>query len=46
MTVEEKIKSIMKAIEDDAFEMLLAKNTQTVNEVMSLCQSCKELCIT
>lgn len=43
MTEEEKIRNILKGIEDDAFQMLLAKNPQTVNEVITLCQSYEEL---
>ena len=43
MTEDEKIRNIMKGIEDDAFQMLLAKNPQTVNEVVTLCQSYEEL---
>ena len=43
MTESEKIKHIMKGIDDDAFQMLLAKNPTTVNDVISLCQSYDEL---
>lgn len=43
MAEEEKIKNILKGIEDDAFQMLLAKNPQTVNDLITLCQSYEEL---
>lgn len=43
MTETDKIKHIMKGIDDDAFQMLLAKNPITVNDVISLCQSYDEL---
>lgn len=43
MTEEEKIKHILKGITDDAFQMLLAKNPQTVADVITICQSYDEL---
>lgn len=43
MTEADKIKHILKGIDDDAFQMLLAKNPQTVADVVSLCQSFDEL---
>lgn len=39
----EKIKHILKGIEDDAFQMLLARNPTTVAALVSLCQSFDEL---
>lgn len=43
MTEAEKCKHILKGIDDDAFQMLLAKSPTTVNDVISLCQSYDEL---
>lgn len=43
MPETDKIKHILKGIEDDAFQMLLAKNPQTVAEVVTICQSFDEL---
>lgn len=43
MTEEDKIKHILKGIEDDAFQMLLARNPTTVAALVSLCQSFDEL---
>lgn len=43
MTEAEKIKHVMKGIDDDAFQMLLAKDPRTVGDVISLCQSYDEL---
>ncbi|XP_070391690.1 uncharacterized protein [Dermacentor albipictus] len=42
MADAEKIRHILKGIEDDAFHMLLAKNPATVSELVSLCQSFDE----
>ncbi|XP_077557688.1 uncharacterized protein LOC144172971, partial [Haemaphysalis longicornis] len=39
----DKIKHILKGIEDYAFQMLLGKNPQTVSEVTNLCLSYDEL---
>lgn len=43
MPEPERIKHILKGIDDDAFHMLLAKNPQTVAEVVTICQSYDEL---
>lgn len=43
MPETEKIKHILKGIEDGAFHMLLGKNAETVTEVVNLCQSYEEL---
>lgn len=43
MHESDKIKQILKGIDDDAFQMLLAKDPQTVADVVSLCQSFDEL---
>ena len=43
MLEADKIKQILKGIADDAFQMLLAKDPQTVAELVSLCQSFDEL---
>lgn len=43
MTESDKIRHIMKGIEDDAFQMLLSKSPRTVVEVAELCQSYDEL---
>lgn len=43
MSDEDTIKHILKGISDDAFQMLLAKNPQTVTDVVTLCQSYDEL---
>lgn len=43
MTDAEKIRHILKGIEDDAFQMLLARNPSTVSDLVSLCQSFDEL---
>lgn len=43
MADSDKIRHILKGIEDDAFQMLLAKNPSTVSELVSLCQSFDEL---
>lgn len=43
MSEAEKIKNIMKGIEDDAFQMLLSKAPSTVVQVTELCQSYDEL---
>lgn len=39
----DKIRHIMKGIEDDAFQMLIAKNPQTVTDVVQYCQNYDEL---
>lgn len=43
MTESDKIRHVMKGIEDDAFQMLLSKSPRTVVEVAELCQSYDEL---
>lgn len=43
MTEADKIRHIMKGIDDDAFHMLVAKNPTTVAQVIELCQSFDEL---
>lgn len=43
MAEAEKIKHILKGVSDDAFQMLIAKDPQTVAEVIQLCQSYDEL---
>lgn len=43
MSETAKVKHIMKGIEDDAFHMLVAKDPQTVSEVIQHCQSFDEL---
>lgn len=43
MSEADKIRQIMKGFEDDAFHMLVAKNPQTVADVIQLCQSYDEL---
>ncbi|XP_077528456.1 uncharacterized protein LOC144140817 [Haemaphysalis longicornis] len=43
MTEEGKIKHILKGIDDDAFQMLLAKNPRTVAELINACQEFDEL---
>lgn len=43
MTEDEKVKNVMKGIEDDAFQMLLARNPRTVTDIIALCQSYEEL---
>ncbi|XP_077505883.1 uncharacterized protein LOC144115507 [Amblyomma americanum] len=43
MSEEDKIKHILKIIEDDDFQMLLSRDLRTVAEVVSLCQSYDEL---
>ena len=43
MSEGDKIKHILKGIDDDAFQMLLAKDPRTVSEVATLCQSFDEL---
>ena len=43
MTEEEKIRHILKGIEDGAFQMLLARNPTTIAALVSLCQSFDEL---
>lgn len=39
----DKIRHILKGIEDDAFQMLVARNPTTVSVVIALCQSYDEL---
>ncbi|XP_077523590.1 uncharacterized protein LOC144134566 [Amblyomma americanum] len=43
MSEADKIRHIMKGIEDDAFQMLVAKDPQTVSGVIGYCQSFDEL---
>lgn len=43
MSEEEKIRHILKGIDDDAFQMLLSKNPQTVGDVITSCQKFDEL---
>lgn len=43
MPEAEKIKHILKGIDDDAFQMLLSKDLRTVDDVVNLCQSFDEL---
>ncbi|XP_077548054.1 uncharacterized protein LOC144160744 [Haemaphysalis longicornis] len=43
MTEQGKIKHILKGIEDDAFQMLIAKNPRTVAEIINACQDFDEL---
>ncbi|XP_077486710.1 uncharacterized protein LOC144098012 [Amblyomma americanum] len=43
MTEADKIQTIMKGIDEDAFQMLLAKQPATMASVISLCQSYEEL---
>ncbi|XP_075742234.1 uncharacterized protein LOC142795730 [Rhipicephalus microplus] len=43
MPEEEKIRHILKGIEDGAFQMLLAKSPTTIAALVSLCQSFDEL---
>lgn len=43
MPEDEKIRHILKGIEDGAFQMLLAKSPTTVEVLVSLCQSFDEL---
>ncbi|XP_077512623.1 uncharacterized protein LOC144123722 [Amblyomma americanum] len=43
MSEADKIKHILKGIEDDAFQMLLSRDLRTVAEVVSLCQRYDEL---
>ena len=43
MPESDKIRHVLKGIDDDAFTMLLAKNPRTVAEVITLCQSYEEL---
>lgn len=43
MSESDKLKYILKGIDDDAFQMLLARDLRTVTEVLTLCQSFEEL---
>ncbi|XP_049522576.1 uncharacterized protein LOC125945060 [Dermacentor silvarum] len=43
MPEQDQIKHILKGIDDDAFQMLLAKDPRTVAELTTLCQSFDEL---
>ena len=43
MSEADKVKHILKGIEDDAFHMLVAKNPETVADVIQHCQSYDEL---
>lgn len=43
MSEADKIRHILKGIEEDAFHMLLSRDLRTVSEVVTLCQSYDEL---
>lgn len=43
MSDDDKIKHIMKGVDDDTFHMLVSKNPRSVTEVIGLCQSFEEL---
>ncbi|XP_077494387.1 uncharacterized protein LOC144105061 [Amblyomma americanum] len=43
MSEADKIKHILKGVDDDAFQMLVARDLRTVGEVVTLCQSFEEL---
>lgn len=43
MAESDRIRNILKGIEDDAFNMLLAKSPRSVAEIVTLCQSYEEL---
>lgn len=43
MQEAEKIKHILKGIDDDAFQMLLSRDLRTVTEVINMCRSFDEL---
>ncbi|XP_077541282.1 uncharacterized protein LOC144153528 [Haemaphysalis longicornis] len=43
MSEADKIKHLLKGIDDDAFQMLLSKDPQTVGDVINWCQSFDEL---
>lgn len=43
MPEQDKVKHILKGIDDAAFQMLVAKDPKTVTEVVNLCQSFDEL---
>lgn len=43
MAEAEKIKHLMKGIDDDAFQMLLAKDLRTVADIITHCRSYEEL---
>lgn len=43
MSEADKIQHILKGIDDDAFQMLLARDLRTVAEVVTLCQSFEQL---
>ncbi|XP_077552187.1 uncharacterized protein LOC144166565 [Haemaphysalis longicornis] len=43
MSEQEKIRHILKGIEDDPFQMLMSKDPKTVAEIIKLCQSYDEL---
>ncbi|XP_077516536.1 uncharacterized protein LOC144126340 [Amblyomma americanum] len=43
MSEADKIKHILKGVDDEAFEMLIARDLRTVAEVVTLCQSFEEL---
>ncbi|XP_077550604.1 uncharacterized protein LOC144163741 [Haemaphysalis longicornis] len=43
MLETEKVKHILKGVDDDAFQMLLSKDPRTVSDVIRLCQSYDEL---
>lgn len=43
LTERDKIKHIIKGVDDDTFQMLVARNPQTVTDVVQLCQEYDEL---
>lgn len=43
MSETDRIRNVLKGIEDEAFNMLLAKSPQSVAEIVTLCQSYEEL---
>lgn len=43
MAEPEKVKHVLKGIEDDAFQMLLSKDPQSIGDVVKLCLSFDEL---
>ncbi|XP_077553738.1 uncharacterized protein LOC144168671 [Haemaphysalis longicornis] len=43
MTEADKVRNILKGVDDDAFQMLLARDPKTVADVVRLCQSFDDL---
>lgn len=43
MTETDKVRHVLKGVDDDAFQMLLSKDPQTIADVVRLCQSFDEL---